>query len=306
MKLHSVQNGRHTQFPNTEVDVTSLELARQHRGESVQERLRARRQIRSAAHEPGHGLGDLLHHLPGRHARGLGFIKDRHLFLEIDRHNLFHAGIPQFGLLGIGGGILFEIRFPSGNLGLHFPGTRGKQVAHGIGNIKILIFRHAQGLLGGLDLFNTQGLAMRLVGIMQMRGPVRNVRMGDDQGRAVLLRLGGEDRLIDFLIIMPVNFENIPFIPDKALAHIIAVGQIRVALDGDVIAVIKNHQLVQAEVTGKREHLMRNALHHIAIAAEHIRLVIHGSIHSAIEAGGHHALGKRHPGSHAAPLPQRT
>ena len=72
------------------------------------------------------------------------------------------------------------------------------------------------------------------------------------------------------------------------------VGRIRQrdsAVDGDVVVVPEQHQLVELEVTGERDGLMADAFHQAAVAAEHIGEVV---LQIAAELFFQLALGNRH------------
>jgi hypothetical protein len=60
----------------------------------------------------------------------------------------------------------------------------------------------------------------------------------------------------------------VPAVGLEAPAHILREGQGRVALDGDVVVVVDEVQLPQAQVTGQGRGLAGDPLHQVAVADE--------------------------------------
>src|SRR6185312_12338632 len=67
---------------------------------------------------------------------------------------------------------------------------------------------------------------------------------------------------------------DVPAVCLEALASIVTEGERGVALDGDVIVVVKPNQLAEFGVTGKGCRFVRHAFHHVAIAGDEIDVVI--------------------------------
>ena len=60
---------------------------------------------------------------------------------------------------------------------------------------------------------------------------------------------------------------HIPAVPHEPLGHVFAEGEIRLALDRDPVVVVHPAEVGQLEVTGERGGLVRDAFHHVAVAA---------------------------------------
>ena len=87
----------------------------------------------------------------------------------------------------------------------------------------------------------------------------------------------------------------------EPLDRVGGIGERRRPVDGDGIVVIKHDQLGQLEMPGQRDRLVAHALHQIAVARDHIGLVIHQIV---AEARVQDAFGQRHADCGGDPLAQ--
>ena len=84
-----------------------------------------------------------------------------------------------------------------------------------------------------------------------------------------------------------------PAVGRKARGHILAHGDVRVALDGDVVVVVEQDQLAQAQRARQGRSLGGDALHHAAVAADGVGVVIDDRESRAVELGRQVRLGHR-------------
>ncbi len=103
------------------------------------------------------------------------------------------------------------------------------------------------------------------------------------------------DRLGDPLGVVGVaDPRHVPAIGEKARRDIVAEGEIRVTFDRDAVAVVNPAQVAEHQMTGERGGLARDALHHVAVAADRINVVVEHREVGPIEMLRQPALGDRH------------
>ena len=94
---------------------------------------------------------------------------------------------------------------------------------------------------------------MRFGGVVLVRTAVANVRANNDQRRPGRLGFRGIDRAIERGEIVYVrDVLNVPAVRLEARSRLVTEGQRGVALDGDVVVVVKPDQLAEFGVTRKR------------------------------------------------------
>ena len=103
---------------------------------------------------------------------------------------------------------------------------------------------------------------------------------------------------------MCINLDHVPLVALETKLYIIAVGELCAPFNGDVVVVVEDHELVETQVTRERERFMAEALHHIAIAAKYVGMMINERNFIGVVAFGEHALSQRHADAIAAALPQ--
>ena len=103
------------------------------------------------------------------------------------------------------------------------------------------------------------------------------------------------DGAVDRLEIIGVgDMLDEPAVRLESRRDILAKRQRGLALDGDLVVVVKPQQLVQAEVRGERSGLRTNALHHVAVTADGVRAVIDNFMAVTVESFGEPAFGDGH------------
>ena len=99
---------------------------------------------------------------------------------------------------------------------------------------------------------------------------------------------------------------HVPAIGQKSRRDIVAESEIRVPLDRHPVAVVDPAQIAEHLVTGERGRFARYALHHVAIAANRINVVVEHREVRPIEMLGEPAPGERHANAVAATLAERA
>ena len=84
---------------------------------------------------------------------------------------------------------------------------------------------------------------------------------------------------------------HVPAVGLEALAHVLGEGEVGGAVDGDVVVVVEQDQLAELLVAGVGGGLAADALHHAAVAGEHVGVVVDDVV---AEGGGEEALGHGH------------
>ena len=120
------------------------------------------------------------------------------------------------------------------------------------------------------------------------------VRTAISDGRA-RLGLGGADRRVDGLDVVAVgDLLHVPAVGLEARADVFGEGEVGGAVDGDVVVVVEDDELAQLLVTGERGGLAADALHHVAVAGEHVGEVVHDARRVSVERRPEKALGDGH------------
>ncbi len=113
-----------------------------------------------------------------------------------------------------------------------------------------------------------------------------------DQRRLAGLGLGRGDRSVDRVDIVAVGYAlDVPAVGLEALAHVLGEGEVGGAVDGDVVVVVEEDQLAELLVAGEGGGLAADALHHAAVAGQHVGVVVDDVV---AEGGGEEALGDGH------------
>ena len=136
---------------------------------------------------------------------------------------------------------------------------------------------------------------MRLVRVLLVRGARGDVRADDDQRRLVRHVARVRERLLDAVEAdVLAEVLHVPAVRLVAGGDVLGEGDRGVALDRDVVVVPERDQAAEAEVTGERGGLGRDALLQVAVGRDHVRVVIDDLVAVAVVALGQHALAERH------------
>ena len=91
-----------------------------------------------------------------------------------------------------------------------------------------------------------------------------------------------------------IDVEHLPILRREPRAHVFLEGDVRVALDGDVVVVVDENELAQRVRARKGAGLVGNPFLETAVAAQHVRIVIHHGEAGLIVFCGQMRLCERH------------
>ncbi len=105
----------------------------------------------------------------------------------------------------------------------------------------------------------------------------------------------GRQRGGDGLAALAVDMRHdMPAIRLEAVRGVVVEPAHHLAVDGNAVVVIDRDELAELLHAGEGGRLVRNALHHAAIAHEHIGVMIDDGVAGPVEGGRQRALGQRH------------
>ena len=147
---------------------------------------------------------------------------------------------------------------------------------------------------------------MRLGGARLVRRALADDGLAADQGRLVGRLQGLRDGGIDGIGVVAFDVGNhVPAVGLEALGGVFVEPGVDMAVDRDVVVVVKEHQLVQLPHAGQRGGFMAHAFHQAAIAAEHVGVVVDDAVSVAVELRRQQLLGQRHADGTADALTER-
>ena len=180
-------------------------------------------------------------------------------------------------------------------------------LAHAVRHQKLGVLGPAVAALGEAYLLLAERLAMGGAGVVLMRGAIADMTLDDDQGRHVVVRRKVSIACANRSRIVGVaDALHVPAIGEETRRDIVAESQIRVALDRDPVAVVDPAKIAEHLVTGERGRFARHTLHHVAVAAYDINVVVEHRVIRPIEMLSQPAPGERHADAVAAALPERA
>ncbi len=98
--------------------------------------------------------------------------------------------------------------------------------------------------------------------------------LGGDQGRLVGRGLGREQGLFEGVLVVAIHFDGVPADGLEAGDLVGAVGVGDLAVDGDVVVVPDDDELVELEVPGQRDGFLGDAFHQAPVTGQHIGVVV--------------------------------
>jgi len=105
---------------------------------------------------------------------------------------------------------------------------------------------------------------------------------------------------------MAVDHLDMPAVGGVAGADILALADIQHGVEGDVVGIEENDEIIETEVTGKRGGLGRDTFLKTSIAAENNNMVVENGVLGSVEASGSHLLGHRKSHAIGHTLAERT
>jgi hypothetical protein len=169
------------------------------------------------------------------------------------------------------------------------------------------VFGPSIAALGETHLLLAKWLAMGRAGVLFVRSPIADMAVDNNKRRCVMRATEALDHLREaFRIVGVADPPHIPAIGEKARRDVFAESEIGMALYRHPIVIVNPTQIAQLLVTGERGRLARYALHHVAVAADRINVVVEHRKARPVEMLGQPATGERHADAVAASLTQRA
>ena len=103
-----------------------------------------------------------------------------------------------------------------------------------------------------------------------------------------------------------VHVLHVPAIGGEARRHVLVEGEVRAALDCDVVAVVDPGEVAEPQMRRHGRRLAADPLHHVAVAGQHVDVVVEQLVARLVVAAGEEALGHRQAHRVAATLAQRA
>jgi hypothetical protein len=166
----------------------------------------------------------------------------------------------------------------------------------------------AVGALRQTNFLFTQGFPVGGAGVVLVRGPPADVAVHDEERRPVS---GGQEavkRPAEQLLVVGVGDpDDIPAVTLEAAGGVVGKRQGGVALDGDVVVVVDPAEVGEPQVSRQRRRLVRDALHHAAVAAQGVDVKVDQVLEPGpIEARGHPPAGDGHAHAGGQSLAERA
>ena len=309
MEGHAVADSPHSQLPDTEVHVAAVAVLLAEEILVLHLRLVGWSQVSTAAHEAWHDILQLVDDVAGQGTAGSRLLSrsPEGLILQDSLHSIL--GVE----LVVESRCCRELRLPLSEhlipLVLCFLtfGSLGCIVGIDLLRHSKRLASPAQVLLGCLQVFLPQRLAMSTGLALLCRTAVADLGMDGNKGRTLLVSLCFLDGPADSSQISAVShIDSLEAECLHALLHILSEGNISIALDGNVVAVIDDNQLGQAKGACQGEGLGGNTLHHAAITAQGKGIMVIHRIARLVELLSQMCLGNCHAHCHAHACPQRA
>mmetsp|Transcript_1401 Transcript_1401/g.2103 ORF Transcript_1401/g.2103 Transcript_1401/m.2103 type:complete len:574 (+) Transcript_1401:591-2312(+) len=283
---HTVHDRSHGVLADSKVEVTTGVRSPSRLGRHevtirgiLEAGLSGRRQIGRTSKEVRTRLGDRLHDLSVRNTTGHALLVRRvrgqlrlpsHGHLAILHEAQLLRKIWELALVLIEHDL--PLLGPLGTVRLHLV---AEVIVHAIGHVERLVRRKAVELLRRLDLLLTNGGTVRAVGVLLVWRSPGNVRIDDDERRAILLVLGRLERVTKTIEIVGIRHTNgVPSVRDETSGHVLGKGPVSVTLDGDLVVIVHPDEVVKLEMTCKGGSLRCNTLLHAAITAHGVRIEV--------------------------------
>ena len=89
----------------------------------------------------------------------------------------------------------------------------------------------------------------------------------------------------------PLDVDDVPAVGAEARGHVLGEGEVGGALDGDLVVVVEDDELAEAEVAGEGGGLGGDALHEVTVGGDDVGVVVDDRVAGAVVAGGEPLLG---------------
>ena len=295
MDLHAVADGRHGLLAHAKVQVGALGGLGGEVAAALDIAHVGAGKVRRAAHQPLVAGGQAGQALAGGVAGGVVLFKGEEVLVLGEVRGLALEPVHVLGVqLRIGFLIALHqlVPHPMGQPAFFHAG--GGKVVDLLLHRKALFGVQAQVLLQRLDGLRAQGRAMGGGGAL-LGAEGADLGVDEEEGRALVVGLGRFHGPVDGVHIVAVlHLQHLPAIGAVAGGGVLAQGDVGVALDGDLVAVIEHDELGQAQRARQGAGLGGDALHHAAVAHQAVGVMVHHGEAVAVEHGGQVLLGHGH------------
>ena len=181
----------------------------------------------------------------------------------------------------------------------------GKVGARPFGDVEVL-FGQTESLAGVIGEFRP-ALAMTCGRSRDLRNALADDRLGLDQLRlAVAVRLRRGDRSMEGVEIMTIDLHRVPAEGLETLAGVVALRHFGHRVEGDVVGIIDEDEIVQPEVTGEGDRLGSDPFLEAAVARETDDRLVENDVVGRIEFRRRHLRGEGVADRIADALSERT
>ena len=246
----AIHNRAHGVLADTEVDVATLVVLKGEIPSPLDVVERGTEEIGATANQERHRLGNRLK------CDAPGFTCGNRLVL-LERRNdgqkigdgLIHTAVEQSGKFLVGGAPGGVLLLPDG-MGLGTLRLEVREVGGDFGRDVELLLRKTESLAGLIGELHS-GLAVSLVRSFDLRNPFSDHCFADDHVRLALGRLGLVEGREDLVHVVSVDHLNMPTVGGITGADILALADIQHRVEGDVIGIKEDDQVVDTKVTGQ-------------------------------------------------------
>ncbi len=174
------------------------------------------------------------------------------------------------------------------------------------GDEELGVFRPAVEAFGDFDVFFAEGFAVGFFAVL-FGGAVADVGVDDDEGGLVGALLELLDGGLDGGKVVGVgDVEDVPAVGFEAGGGVFGEGEFGFSFDGDFVGVVEPAEIVELEVCGEGGGFGRDALHHAAVAADGVDVVVEHLEARFVVAGGHPFAGDGHADGSSEALTEGT
>ena len=134
-------------------------------------------------------------------------------------------------------------------------------------------------------------LAVRLAGARHLGDALADERLRDDELRLAGRGAGLLECLVELLQVLPVHLLDIPAVGLVARPRVLALREQGHRVEGHVVGVVDEDEVVELQVSGQRTRLARDALLQAAVTGETDDFVVENGVRRGVEARGRHLAG---------------
>src|SRR5206468_5908383 len=125
------------------------------------------------------------------------------------------------------------------------------------------------------DLLGPERLPVRLGRPGALGGSLADHGVAADEAGFVRYRLRGSDRAVNRFDVVAVDVgDHVPAVGFEALGRVVSEPTLYLAVNGDLVVVVKGDQLAQSECSCERAGLVPDSLHQAAVADRHTGTVV--------------------------------